>query len=107
MLEGSVQESYMKLVATMRELGAALIPATAAQYEAPPRARSASESVSGSKAIPNPTLDTVLDPRRSRLSDEIGKTSAALRQAERLLFPRTHELRRAVARWEGQENSDL
>lgn len=48
-------------------------------------------------------MDTVLDPRRLALSDEIGATAKALRQARALLYPHIDALRLAVARWEGQE----
>jgi hypothetical protein len=99
----SVQESYSDLVASMRDLGKALIPATAAQYDAPPRARSTKEAVSESKGIRNPTLETVLDARRLALSDEIGATATALRQARALLDPHRAALRQAVAVWEDQE----
>lgn len=101
-----IQESYTALVEAMRDLGAALIPATAAQYQASPRARTVKESVTESKGIPNPTLDTVLDSRRLALSDEIASTARALRQATALLDPYRDSLRRVVARWEGQEGSD-
>lgn len=99
----TIQQSYTDLVEVMRGLGAALIPATAAQFEAPPRARKIKEAVSESKGIPNPTLDVVLDPRRSAVSDEIASTAAALRQATATLAPHIKNLRRAVARWEGHE----
>lgn len=101
----AIQESYTDLVATMKDLGAALIPATAAQYEAPPRTHVSKESVSESKGIKNPTLDIVMDPRRMGLSDEIAATAAALRQARALLDPHRELLRQAVARWEGQEGT--
>lgn len=103
----TIQESYTDLVLALRELGAALIPATAAQFEAPPRARATKESVSESKGIPNPTLDTVLDPRRLALSHEIKRTAEDLRQATALLTPRTRALLHAVARWEGHDEGDV
>lgn len=99
----TIQQSYTDLVEVMRGIGAALIPANAARYEAPPRARKTKEAVSESKGIPNPTLDVVLDARRSALSDEITSTARTLRHATALLKPHINELRRAVARWEGQE----
>lgn len=101
-----IQESYADHVTIMRDLGAALIPATAAQFQPPPRARVIKESVSESKGISNPTVDTVLDERRMALSDEITSTARALRQASALLDPYRERLRRAVARWEGQEGSE-
>src|SRR4051812_4615440 len=35
----TIEERYLELVETMRDLGAALIPAVAVRYEAPPRTR--------------------------------------------------------------------
>lgn len=99
----TIQESYTDLVEAMRDLGAALIPATAAQFEAPPRSRVAKEAVSESKGIPNPTFDTASDPRRWALSEEITSTASSLRQATALIGPHSTALRRAVARWEGHE----
>lgn len=95
-----IKESYGDLVTTMRALGAALIPATAARYEAPPNGSSQTPSIGG---IRNPTLDIVSDPRRSALSDEVSKTDTALRQARAILAPHINTLQHAVARWEGQE----
>lgn len=99
----TARESFAQLVDTMRDLGAALGPATAVQYEAPPRSRASKDSVSESRGIRNPTLDTVLDPRRLAVSEEIAATALALRQARALLDPHRETLRLAVARWEGQE----
>jgi hypothetical protein len=99
----NVKESYQDLVETMRALGSALIPATAAQYDAPPRMRPSKDSVSESKGVRNPTLEIVLDPRRLGLSEEIDATATALRQARALLNPHVHALQTAVARWEGSE----
>ncbi len=98
-----VKENYQALVEIMRELGSALIPATAAQYEAPPRSRSSKESVAESKGISNPTVDIVMDARRLALSGEIGSTATDLAKARALLAPHVNALRLAVARWEGQE----
>lgn len=101
----TVQQSFTDLVLTLRQLGAALIPATAAQYQPPPRGRKAKESVSESKGISNPTLDTVLDPRRMALSDEVARADLALRSADAKLRPLISALHDAVARWEGQEGT--
>lgn len=102
----TIQESYTAAVQTLRDLGDALRPAVAAQFEAPPRARAVKESVSESKGIPNPTLDTVLDPRRMALSEEIASAAQALRQATALLGPHRPRLLSAVARWEGHDEGD-
>ena len=96
----NVRESYGDLVKTMKDLGAALIPATAVQYEAPPNGAAQTLSVGG---VRNPTLDIVSDPRRSALSDEVAATATALRQARAILGPRVTALQQATARWEGLE----
>lgn len=101
----AVQEPYLALVEAMRDLGAALIPATAAQFEAPPRSRKTKEAVSESKGVRNPTLDTVLDARRMALSDAVKATEVALRLARSTITPHTEALRLAVARWEGLEGT--
>ena len=96
----NVKESYTDIVGTLRSLGSALIPATAAQYEAPPSGRTTGTD---SKGVKNPTLDIVSDPRRSALSDEVAATDVALRHARAILSPHIDALQQAVARWEGQE----
>ena len=95
----TVHESYNDLCQTLRDLGAALIPAVAAQYEAPPQSGASKEK--NDKGIKNPTLEIVLDPRRDAVSTEIGSTASAIRQATALLAPHVPALRSAVARWEG------
>lgn len=99
----TIEERYLELVETMRDLGAALIPAVAVRYEAPPRTRAIKDSVSESKGVSNPTLDTVLDPRRVAVSDAVAETASALRRAAALLDPHRSNLRSVVAGWEGQE----
>lgn len=99
------QQAYTDLVAEMQLLGNALIAATSVQFESPPHARKIKESVSESKGIRNPTLDTVLDPRRMQVSDEIARAAAALRSARSVLSAHTESLHGAVARWEGQEGT--
>lgn len=100
-----VKEAYRDLVDTLRDLGAALIPARAAQFEAPPRGSRGKESVSESRGVRNPTLDIVMDPRRSALSDRISDADTALRLARQTLAPHATALQQAVARWEGQEGT--
>jgi len=96
-----IQADYTDAVNALRELGAALIPATAAQYLPPPgtvAARSTSGEMTG---ISNPTLDTVLDGRRMHLSEEVTKTSVALSHVAAGLLTRAAALRAATDRWEG------
>jgi hypothetical protein len=93
-----IQEAFDDLVTIIRELGAALIPACAAQYQAPPGFHASS-----SDGPSNPTLDITIDDRRLAVSSEIGATAASLRLARLQLSPHVTNLHRAVARWEGQE----
>src|SRR4051794_1665078 len=95
------RESFQDLVKTLRDLGAAIGPANAARFEASPR--SAAGGSTTERGISNPTLDTVLDPARLEVSEELAATATALRQARALIDPRLRALRRAVARWEGED----
>lgn len=103
-----IRENYTTLVNDVRaliletqRLGAALIPATAAQYEAPPGSVSARGVEGEMTGISNPTLDTVLDGRRMGLSEEITKTRRTLEGINGALTRRTAALRAATDRWEG------
>ncbi|MDT8915796.1 hypothetical protein [Amycolatopsis sp. PS_44_ISF1] len=98
-----VKESFKQLIDTMTRLGGVLSPAIDAQYEAPPGTRAS--KVPASNGVSNPTLDTVLDPRRLALSDEIRSTRLALLKARAILEPHIPALHSAVNRWEGQEGT--
>lgn len=100
----TVKDSFGDLVEIMRALGGALIPATAAQYQAPPSGPASSPN---DKGVKNPTLDIVTDPRRAALSDAVHAADIALRQARSILAPHAPALQQAVARWEGQEGLRL
>ncbi|MBP2323314.1 hypothetical protein JOF56_003699 [Kibdelosporangium banguiense] len=101
----TAKDDYKTLIDTIRKLGLALSPALAAQYEAPPRSRHSTGSAE-SGGVRNPTLDTVLDPRRLALSDEIRATATTLRKARNVLEPHIAALNAAVTRWEGQEGNE-
>jgi len=93
----TVREAYADLIATLKGLEKVLGPAVAAQYSPPPGG-------TGDRApngIPNPTLDTVIDPRRDCLSDEIRRTAAALHRAAETIKPQVPALGAALSRWEG------
>ncbi len=94
-----IEREYAALVAEMRQLGAALIPAHAARYEAPPQSGATREK--NERGVRNPTLEIVLDPRRTAVSEAIDTATSALRQARHILTPHTPALMSAVARWEG------
>lgn len=92
-----IHEAYRDLITTLRDLEGVLRPAVAAQYDAPP----GGTSDAAPNGIPNPTLDTVIDARRSGLSDEIRRTSSVLIAATRTIQPQVPALGAALARWEG------
>lgn len=95
-----IHESYGELVQILRELGRELIPATAAQYEAPPASGASREK--NDKGVKNPTLEIVLDPRREAVSAAIRDVDNSLRHARNLLAPHVSALQSAVGRWEGR-----
>ncbi|GAA0627534.1 hypothetical protein HPO96_37125 [Kribbella sandramycini] len=94
----TIHEAYAELIQTLKDLEGVLRPAVAAQYDAPP----GGTSDAAPNGIPNPTLDTVIDARRSDLSDEIRRTAAALLTATRAIRPQVPALGAALARWEGE-----
>ncbi len=96
----TIHDAYADLVQTMRHLGRELEPAVAARYDAPPASGATKQK--SDKGVTNPTLEIVLDARRSAVSEEIDATASALRQATALLAPHVSALRSAVARWEGR-----
>lgn len=100
-----IQKQYTAAVEALRALGAALIPATAAQYLPPPGTVSSRGTTGEMTGISNPTLDTVLDGRRMGLSDEVAKTAQKLSKVAADLSARTAALRTATDRWEGVEDA--
>lgn len=93
----TVAEAYTDLIDTLKALEEVLRPAVAAQYDAPP----GGTGDVAPNGIPNPTLDTVIDPRRAGLSDEVKRTAHALSRAADLIKPQVPALGTALARWEG------
>lgn len=92
-----IHSAYTDLIATLKDLEGVLRPAVAAQYDAPP----GGTSDAAPNGISNPTLDTVIDARRSGLSDEIRRTASVLTAASRTIKPQVPALGTALARWEG------
>jgi hypothetical protein len=99
----TAKDSFKQLIDTMTRLGGVLSPAIVAQYEAPPGGSASKDSAYN--GVPNPTLDTVLDPRRLALSDQIRAANSALLKARAILDPHIPALHAAVSRWEGQEGT--
>lgn len=93
----TVRESYADLIDTLKSLEKVLGPAVAAQFSPPP----GGTGDPAPNGIPNPTLDTVIDPRRDNLSEEIRRTAEALTRAALTIKPQVPALGAALARWEG------
>lgn len=93
----TIETAFNEHAAALRALGAALTTAESVRFEAPPG--SARE---GSRGVPNPTLDTVLDPRRSAVSDEVARAAVTLRQMTEATALLTSKVDHAVARWQGE-----
>lgn len=93
----TIRDRYDRFISAIRDLEKVLGPAVAAQYEAPP----GGSGELAPNGIPNPTLDTVIDPRRLTLSEAIGKTSELLGLTTEQLAAQTAQLSGALSRWEG------
>ncbi|WP_442913225.1 DUF7169 domain-containing protein [Kribbella sp. CA-293567] len=98
-MPSTLRNSYSELISSLRDLEKVLGPATAAQYSPPP----GGTGELAPNGIPNPTLDTVIDPRRMALSDAVKACAATLRESSRLLNQETEALSAALTRWEGHE----
>lgn len=70
----------------------------AAQFSPPP----GGTSDPAPNGIPNPTLDTVIDPRRMRLSQAMRETGAALADLTAQVAHISAHLEKALAGWEGK-----
>ena len=91
------QEAFTAHADALRALGKALEAAAAVRWEPSP----VSPPVGGG-GISNPTLDTVLDPRRLGVSEEITRTTIALWPLTEKVTHMTDALTAAVSRWEGE-----
>lgn len=91
-----IRESYTDHVNAIRALGEVLAYAVEARFDAPP-----SGAAKGGGLVSNPTLDTVLDPRRMGLSDSVRRVDIELRKHTAAITDKTNDLRAAVERWEG------
>lgn len=91
------ENAFNDLCCTLRRVAATLPSALAVRYEAP------AGSPTSSGHVPNPTLDTVLDPRRWALSESVSKIALQLRVADVQLTTALAELDTALSAWEGQK----
>ncbi|WP_405061927.1 hypothetical protein OG474_09800 [Kribbella sp. NBC_01505] len=98
----TIQESYAALIHTLRDLEKVLGPAVAAQYSPPP----GGTGEVARNGIPNPTLDTVIDPRRLGLSEAVRATSSTLARITGELTEQRIILAAALTRWEGHEGGN-
>ena len=98
-----IETAYADHVEALRALGSLLTTATAVQFIAPPR-MAPQTSTNG---IPNPTLDIVLDKRRSEVSDAVIGATRSLRRQTAQAIATAGTLSSALARWEGSHPRDL
>lgn len=92
-----IAHDYNRMIATLRELERTLNAARAVQFLPPP----GGTSDLAPNGIPNPTLDTVIDPRRAALSQAIREAGAEMRDISKRVTDNTNHLRKALERWEG------
>lgn len=101
-----IRTDYIAACDALKGLAQLVVAAEAARYDMPPgMVVTRGETGSNVADVLNPTLDTVLDPRRMGLSDEVRDLSAYLRQTTHTILARKERLDRALARWEGEENA--
>lgn len=86
--------------AALRALGDSLRTAAEIRYLPAPGAAGI-----GGGGIPNPTLDTVLEPRRAEVSAEMTRTAIGLWKATEEVKAMTARITLAVARWHGESPS--
>lgn len=97
-----LRTDYLALCAAVKDMARLVVAAEDARYQAPPgMAVTRGETGSNVADVLNPTLDTVIDPRRMALSDEVRTTGQMLRQATEAITLKTRALDSALARWEG------
>lgn len=98
----NIRTPYIEACDALRGLAQLVCSADEVRYDAPPGMSSTrGETGSNVADVANPTLDTVLDARRSALSDEITDLAGFLRTTAHALTVRRARLDRALARWEG------
>ena len=98
-----IETAFANHVEAIRALGITLSAATAVQFIAPPR-MAQQQSLNG---IPNPTLDIVLDKRRSEVSDAVVRATRSLRRQTAQAIATTGTLSSALQRWEGTHSGDI
>lgn len=96
----SPETAFNELAAALRALGSSLESAVSIRYEPSPG------MVRSGEGPANPTLDTVLDPRRSAVSAEVTRTTVKLWHMTREVNQLTEQLTSAVLRWEGEPTAD-
>lgn len=96
--ERTAAEAYNGVLAELAVLRQLLNASHAAQYSPPP----GGTSDPAPNGIPNPTLDTVIDPRRMRLSQVMKESGAALDVIAADISHTAKYLSAALAGWEGK-----
>lgn len=94
------ETAFNEHAAALRRLGASLGTASSIRYEASP----GMARTSSADGIPNPTLDIVLDQRRSAVSDEVTRAAFDLWRATEIVNALTERLDTAIERWQGDRH---
>ncbi len=90
-------DPYISAASSLRSLAQILTVARALRFLPSRRVITERAEVRGTQDVSNPTLDVVLDAKRSALSDEVARAHHELLEIHRALVVTEARLRRAVA----------
>ncbi len=93
-------DPYIAAAAALRDLAPVLVQSREARFLPSRRVITERAEVRGTQDVANPTLDVVLDTKRSTLSDEVSRAHRELAEIRRALLDTTERLRVAVALWD-------
>ncbi len=99
-------DPYVLAAEAMVRLSRTLVEARAVQFTAPDRPVAERPEITGTKEISNPTLDIVLDQRRSDVSDEVVRADSLLRRVTAALTAADTNITRALVAYNGEEPTD-
>ena len=102
MTDDTIQSAYTDHVEALKLLGSSLSAAVAVRFEAPP-SMITQPSLTG---VSNPTLDIVLDTRRSDLSDAVSRAAIDLRRMTAAAMVVHAKLLTVIDRWEGTHSGE-
>lgn len=102
MTDDTIQSAYTDHVEALKLLGSSLSAAVAVRFEAPP-SMITQPSLTG---VSNPTLDIVLDARRSDVSDAVNRAARDLRRMSAVTMEAHTKLLAVIDRWEGTHSGE-